>query len=70
MAGTATLAFQQIIDLSEFSLTNLSSQAVSHWLSQDRNPSQWSAFMHYYGATRTLLKAGGLHIEDHDLSLL
>lgn len=67
---SATLAFNPLIDLSNSPFASLSSQAVIHWLEQETTPSQWGAFMHFYGATRLLLKGGGLQNEDSNFQQL
>ena len=57
------LAFQPIVDLSKTSFANLSSAAVTHWLSLQEKPSQWGAFMYFYEPTRALLRDRGVDIE-------
>lgn len=63
---TAILTFQPLVDLTNSSFVNLSSQAPLHWLNSDTNAYQWGAFMHFYGPTRKLLKLGGLNLEVDD----
>lgn len=60
---SSALAFQPLIDLSSSEYANLSAKASSYWLGLDPTPSQWGAFMFFYGPTRKLLRAGGLNIE-------
>lgn len=65
-SDSATLAFQPIINFSDSEYANLSSQAATYWLKLDSRPSQWGAFMLFYGPTRKLLKAGGLNLESEN----
>jgi len=62
---SAFLAFQPLINLTSSGFENLTSRAALDWLlSSSQTANQWGAFMHLYGPTRKLLKAGGLPIEE------